>query len=304
MVVMLLRLLTFMIVGSVVGSALHAQESPRVTLNAGGVRSLPVKAERVRIVVPLVANALTTDEAIELIRERKETARQRVLTLNAIEDSLHFGSVAVEDSQPASGTNLTAIRMINGLGNNGVDVDELPVVITVRTDMIVDWRLPEADEEAVLSFVEQIVAQLKDPDITGKDERPEFSPKVEEALKAIRSQSTQYTYSSNRVNPDAIRYIFVSKLSEPLMQEAIKGAFDDAQRQVTAMANAAGLTSSTLVSINHSQSQRWSGQSIATTMGNRARPDMLIPHDDEVGAVFFGDLKYVAQVQLHYSLAP
>lgn len=271
-----------------------AQEPKRVTLNAIGETSVMVPAERLRVAIPLFAHALSSEDAIDVLRQRKTAAQERAIALGGIADSIRFGGIAIETNDPLRRGNFPVMP-----AGNDVEIDDLPTISTARADMVVDWKVPAADEEAVVSFAEMIVAELKNPDLTGKDERPEFSPRVEEYLKELQTQNMMYNQSGNRQDLQEIRYLFVATITPALIKGAVQGAFRDAQTKIDSMAQAGNIQNLSMNSLNTSSTRH-----VVTNygpMGQRTRKDLLVPRDNEVASMVAGEIQFSAQVQMNYT---
>lgn len=278
------------------------EKPQRTVLGASGTENVQIKPDKVRIAIPLYAHTLTAAESLELIRQRKETAKERVLSLSCIPQSIHFGSVTVEDGSGELKLNSSSIRMLGAMGND-IDVDDLPELTTVQVDMTADWNLPAgADEEAVLGIVEQIISDLKQQDITGKDDRPEFSPKVEEAVKQLRMQTRSYISNSGQNNLDEIRYAFLANPTAESQQQAMQGAFADAKHQVDAIAQAIGLKLGQPIMVNSSNSLRNNYSAVTHSYNGRTRVDILQPRNDEVLAPLYNGLELSARVQVQFAV--
>lgn len=278
------------------------KEATRTVLNASGTSSVQLKPEIVRIAIPLYAHTLTAAESLDLIRQRKESAKSRVQALSCIPDSIQFGSVTVESNDGDLKLNSSSIRMLGAMGND-IDVEELPVLTTARVDMTADWTLPAgADEEAVLGIVEQLVLELREQDVTGKEDRPEFSPKVEEAVKQLQMQTRSYISNANRNDLEEIRYAFVAIPTLERQQEAVRAAFADAKIQIDAMADAVGLTLRQPIMVSSSSSLRNNQSMVTHSYNGRNRVDILQAAEDEVLAPYFKELDLSARVQVQFSV--
>jgi hypothetical protein len=196
--------------------------------------------------------------------------------------------------------NSNGLRMLGDMGNQ-IDIDELPVLVTVRADMTADWLLPEgADEEAVVGIVEKIVADLTESDVTGKDDRPEFSPSVEEALDVLQNQSRAYVSSMNRNDLDKIRYAFVATLTQDAQNVAIRGAYDDAKSQIESLAAATGATVGKPMMVNSNSSLRYSSN-VSQSYNGRVHIDVLQARENEVLSSMYSELAFSARVQVQFS---
>jgi hypothetical protein len=285
---------------SMLAPAVAANPESVTTLSASGVYRIQLAPQRVRIAIPLYAQTLSANESLEMIRERKENAKQRVLALSCLPDTIRFGGLTVEDSSMDDHYSPSALRMLGARGQ-AIDVADLPVLVTVRADMTADWMLPEgADEEAIFGIVQRIVAELKMPDVTGKEDRPEFSPKIEEALSALQNQSRSYTTNINGANPDQIRYAFVAAVTAEDEQRVLGGAFKDAKSQIDALADAAGVEVGTPIMVNSSGNWNVNGNAIQRSYNGRSRPEILQAGDREVISPIISELEFLGRVQVQF----
>lgn len=278
----------------------QAQDAPRISLSASGEKSVALTPQHLRVSIPLFAHALSADEAIELLRTRKQAAQERCQVLGSLPDSLRFGGVAIESFDMSSNIRASVLQRMNAMGN-AIDVEELPQIVTARVDLVVDWKLPTSDEESLVSFAETIMAGLKDPDITGREQRPEFSPRVEEVMEQIRSQTMAYSGQVNRQGSDEIRYLFVATVTPEKMSEALAGAVLEAKTRIEALSKAAELKMIAMVSMS-SSTPRFVNTSYSP-MRDRARRDLLVPNDNEVMSAIPGEMEYTAQVQMQYTVS-
>ena len=285
---------------AIMASPSWGQEGTRVSINAPGNHVRSVRAERLRVAIPLFAHALTADEAIELLRSRKERAKERCQSLQADQESIQFSGLTVESFDLLRGNNFAVVQRMNG--NNGLDITDLPQLVTARVDMVVEWQLPSADDESRLALTEQIVSSLREPDLTGKDERPEFAPRVEEALESARTQSMMYSSRSGGVSQDEIRYVFVALITPETIQEGFKAAVEDAKTSVTAMATAAGMQLGQMVSVSSNQSYSSTSRSYSSVNGSRPRRDVLVARQNEVVGDAIDELEYATRVHLQYTV--
>jgi len=279
---------------------LAAQEPQRMTLSSPGQHAVMGEAEKLRVAIPLFAHALTADEAIETLRKRKQTARERCLTLQADPDSIEYSGVTVEHSELLQNNSYAMLQRINNRNGNQLDLDELPTLITARVDMVIDWTLPDTDEEALVAFAEYLLRELKTPDITGEQERPEFPARVEEALEAARTQAAVYSSRSNRPSLDEIRYAFVAKVTPEMIKTAHQKAFREAEASITAMAEAAGFQLEKMLSMSSNNST--SSTTYSSSANSRNRRDLLIAGDNEIIGTSASELPYSIRIHLQYSV--
>lgn len=279
-----------------------AEDTPRTVLSASGAFTTQLTPQRVRVAIPLYAHTLSSSDSLDLIRERKELAKQRVASLSCIADSIQFGGITVETSDADARLNSSSLRILGAMGND-LDMEDLPVLVTARVDMTADWSVPSgADEEAVLGIVERIVADLKQQDITGKEARPDFSPKVEEALKQLQTQARSYVSSMNRTNLDEIRYAFVASPEQDQQSVAMQGAFADAKEQIDAIALAMGVTVGSPSMVNSNSSLRNNTSTVTHSYNGRNRVDILQAKENEILSDLYTGLTLSARVQVQYSV--
>lgn len=280
---------------------LFAQETqPTVSLASPGYGTVSVSAERLRVAIPLFAHALTADEAIALLRDRKRVARERCVALQAEAESIRFTGMTIEKNHPLQGNSYSIVQRMNAMGNP-IDPEDIPVLVTARVDMTVDWALPKADGEGLVSLAEELTESLRDPDVTGKEDRPEFAPRVEEALEQLQSQVRSYS-SRNTGQQDEIRYAFVAEITPQVIGEAYKVATEDAKQAITAMAAAADLEVVRMTSM--SSNRQYYNQTSYSSSSSRSRPDVLRPSEQEVLASSVDDLAYTVRLHVQYAVRP
>jgi uncharacterized protein YggE len=281
-------------------SQLAAEENATTaTLTSPGYGQVAVTAERLRMAIPLFAHALTADEAIELLRTRKANARERCLALQAVAESIRFVGLSVESNDPVRGSNYSIVQRMNAMGNP-IDPDDIPSLVTARVDMTVDWVLPNGDGESLLALAEDLRESLRDPDVTGKDERPEFAPRIEEAIEAMQNQTRVYSSRGSRSQQEEIRYAFVAELTPQIVAAAYQQASDDARQAVEAMAAAAGLKLLRMTSMS-SNRQYSSSRSYSSSSG-RTRVDPLRADEKEVIGSSIDALEYSIRLHVQYAV--
>ena len=278
------------------------KESTRTVFNASGTSAAYLKPELVRIAIPLYAHTLTAAESLELIRQRKQAALSRVQALSCLPNSVQFGSVTVESNAGDLKLNASSMRMLGAMGND-VDIDDLPVLTTARVDMTADWTIPAgADEEAVLGIVEQLVQDLREQDVTGKEDRPEFSPKVEEAVKQLQMQTRTYISNTSRNDLEEIRYAFVATPTSEEQQEVVRDAFADAKFQIDAMTDVVGVTLNDLIMVSSTISLKNNQSMVTHSYNGRNRIDILQANEDEILAPYYKSLELSARVQVQFAV--
>jgi uncharacterized protein YggE len=227
-------------------------------LAVNGAHSLPIKPQKIRLTMNVVAEGKDPKDAIKRLAEQKDKVRKELVSMKADESSIEFKSAQIQMTTPGmpeqmkqyGGARAMRARIQQGgfPGNNKKkkaaddDEDEIPQIAIAQSAVKVEWQLPSTDLDALAILPKTLKDQVTQRDLEGKKNKLELDDdvkdKIEEMTAMFQEQMGYYSESGN--SEDAIQITFVAKVSPKDEAAGAKAAFDDAVAKAKQISEATG----------------------------------------------------------------
>ncbi len=228
-----------MILFALPGSAYSQATDGNVILTTGKA-SIEVPAERMLLVVDLIARNQDVREAVTSLQDRIEAAKAQVAALGANEDSVKIADPKIATAQSDAQQSLRA-QVLEGFNLAGRDLETtaLQPMVTVTARLTAEWDLSESDAIERLATVYQLQQQIKDAKLSGADENEELSEEELELLEEAQMMANDFF--SDEQKPGEPTFLFYTAIRQEQREAALKQAFESAKAQGVQLANAAGV---------------------------------------------------------------
>jgi|GEM_PF-5509483 len=210
------------------------------------------KPEFLRMTMTISSKGSDTRAAIESIRARKKEAAIKLEKLEALEDSIQFGPIAMGEKSGGGGPSMQQMRqmMAQNFGE-GEAAEKLLAVqppVSVSVSVTADWKMPEGDEEDLLVAIQELKDGITEADVAGTKTPDELTPEQQELAAELAETMSRYSYDEN-AEPGAPTFLFGRRFPQSDADQLMQLAFEDAKSKAGKLAAAASLELGSLVSL-------------------------------------------------------
>ena len=260
--------------------------SEGMTLNV--IRPIAIKPKTLRVVFQFKAEDATHDKAIEKISLHMKSIQTSLTELGAVASSFEFAEIETNPSSfsPYSVTQGQMDVRVNALPNafqavqiapampiNAVQAmpamritpaqrtepaRALPTFVIATSAVSADWNIEGKSPVEIAAMKPKLLAAIAKENLDGKNLAHKFTPEQEDEIFEItkidiRNGDTRSMFSSPVAAP---RSIFVGIVAESDNAEAMKTAFQSAEKMATQMAKAGNLKLGKIDSVSVAVSSR------------------------------------------------
>jgi len=277
-------------------SALNAtSRTEGLTLNIN--RPVLMKPRALRVVFQFKAEDATSDKAIEKITSHMKKIQTALTEIGATTGSLEFAEIETNPSNPipyagAQGQVAWAVNgaipnafqamqiapaipmqampavRLNAAIQRGEPSKPLPTFVIATSAVSVDWNIEGKSTVEIAGMKPKLLAAISKQNLDGKDLVHKFTPEQEDEIFEItkidiRNGDTRSLFN----NPvPAPRAFFIGFVAESDNAEAMKSAFQTAEKMATQLAKAGNLKLGKVESVNVSLSSRFTSASVSFPM--------------------------------------
>ncbi len=130
------------------------------------------------------------------------------------------------------------MAMMRGFGGEEGGMPAMPQMVSVKSVLLADWKLPAGDAELMLLFSERLQAKVSELDLTGEKDQAEMTPEQAEMMEEMASEMSMYM--SDREGAP-LRVVFYAVPTAEQIAAARAAAIASAKEEAAAIAVAAGV---------------------------------------------------------------
>ena len=210
-------------------------------VSAAGHVHLQRSPTHLRMYFQLAGKGKTLEEALAVLKERREAAAAQLEKLGVDKDAVVFAPAGVDDSAAAQQRKMEAMiaQRMGGRGKKSAKAAKPPVA--VASLLTATWPLAGDTPEKLLLAADGIREKVKAAELGGK-ETQKLSPEDQEVAEEMAGQAPNM-YGGNEeeaVKPGEPYFVFVAQLSPQDRAAALAEAFAKAKAQAAELAKAAG----------------------------------------------------------------
>ncbi len=247
------------LVFSTLGVSTSAWAQPGISQSSSGitataVESVPVKAQRLRLVMLLKAKGADPKSAIVALTEHKQRVQKELEAMKADKESIAFSASRLSGGTSAEAQRMQAMQMQMQMqmGNPAAAASKgtIPTVHTAICALKAEWPLPAGEGDALALLPATLNEQVKARDLAGDNNKPKLSKEAQEQLEELEGMVEQrFSYSSSDNDPTSKIY-FVASVPADAKQKATAAAFAKATKEVDALAQSTGQKRGKLLSLS------------------------------------------------------
>lgn len=191
---------------------------------------VPLKPEKLRLVMWVQAKGKDPKSAITALNEQKARVKKDLESMKADSESVQFSASRVASDE--NGNPQRAMMRMQMQGRPNAKAAKPPAVFLARCAVKAEWALPVSEGDALAILPANLLDQIKSRDLEGKNVKPMLDGDAQEQLDEMESMMQEQYYGSI---PDANgpRILFVARIPlevrERAFQSAFKSATEDAQ---------------------------------------------------------------------------
>lgn len=221
-------------------------------ITVAATESVPVKAERLQLVMIMKAKGADPKSAVMALSEHKQRVQKELEAMKAEKQSIEFTpSRLSNEGTEGNQMQQMQIRMQMQMGQPGAAVAKAPVptVHTAVCAMKAEWALPSSDGDALALLPATLKEQIKARDLAGENNKPKLSKAAQEQLEELEGMVAEsYSYSSS-AEQQSLTIQFVAAIPEDAKKKAIAAAFAKATKEADALAQSTGQKRGKLLSL-------------------------------------------------------
>ena len=217
-------------------------------ISATAIESVPVKPEKLRLLMLIKAQGSDAKSALASMNEHKEFVKKELEGMKADKDSIVFSPIRASTSDGDANGNSRRMmqmqmqmQMSGGRGGKATTPKPLPTVYTVTCTLKADWPLPVKEGDALALLPVTLKEQIKSRDIAGEKNKPKLGKAEQEQLEEMDAMmSEQYSYGSEQ-NGQGPSITFVATVPEDVQKKATAAAFKKAIKEIETASGATGV---------------------------------------------------------------
>ena len=210
----------------------------------------------------LTGKGKTLEEALAVLRERREAVAAQLAKLGVDRSALVFTPPGVDDSAGAQQRRME-VMIAQRMGGRNAKKARKPIKppVAVTTTLTANWPLAGDTTEKLLLAADTVREKVKAAELSGGKEVPKLSPEEQEVAEEMAAEIARNSGNDEeQAKPGEPHFLFLARLSPQERQAALAEAFAKAKVQAAELAKAAGTGLGSLTGL--------SGQGASGGMGN------------------------------------
>lgn len=219
-------------------------------ITVSATESVPVKAERLRLVMIMKAKGADPKSAVMALSEHKQRVQKELEAMKAEKQSIEFTPSRLSSDGNES-NQMQQMQMRMQMGQPGAAVAKVapPTVHTAVCAMKAEWALPSSDGDALALLPATLKEQIKARDLAGENNKPKLSKAAQEQLEELEGMVAESYSYSNSSEQQSLTIQFVAAIPEDAKKKAISAAFAKATKEADALAQSTGQKRGKLLSL-------------------------------------------------------
>jgi uncharacterized protein YggE len=230
----------FILNAACLNSAARADESG--TVESTGTAKLEAAPTLMRVKVGINAQGPNVREALATLKDLREVANDKLRTLGAKAESIHFSdpTVGKAGNPQAQMQAMIQQRLRGGRSKKAA----APTTVTVSTTLSAEWPLAGGTPEAVLIAAGELREKIKAADLASAKSPKAQSAEEEELAEEAATMAPQMYMSDGSEGqpaaPGTPGFTFVAQITEQQRAKLLAEAFEHARQDASRLAAAAG----------------------------------------------------------------
>jgi hypothetical protein len=271
-----------LIVASLETPRLQGQFQVAGPITGQGQVDLKKQPQKLRVYVNVLAKGKTLREALDKLREQKQTARRYLELFGAPPDSVRFGEPQIETEK--NDARHQQMRMMMAMRNQAAGQGTKPKTkeppsIMVSCSLSTEIPLKPANAEELLLAAHALEERIKAADLGGTKGLKQASAQDEELAQEQAAMFGDPSLDEGRKPGDPI-FTYICKITDEERTKAMARAFAEAKSEAILLARAANVELGRLASIVDTSSQEAFGEEGVFMRSGRA-----FIYDQRTGAV-------------------
>ena len=207
-------------------------------INGAATESVPLKPEKLRLVMWVQAKGKDPKSAITALNEQKARVKKDLESMKADSESVQFSASRVASDE--TGNQQRALMRMQMQGRPNAKAAKPPAVFLARSAVKAEWALPVSEGDALAILPANLLDQIKSRDLEGKNVKPMLDGDAQEQLDEMESMMQEQYYGSN---PDANgpRILFVARIPSDVREKAFQNAFKNATEDAQMLSKASSI---------------------------------------------------------------
>jgi uncharacterized protein YggE len=211
------------------------------TISASGAVALKQPPMAIRMNVELLGKGKMLQEAINDLKDRRESVVTQLLKLKAVKESISSSSPTLTDpkSQQQRELEMMMAQRAAAAGKKAAKGANVPETFAVSAVLTAEWLLEEKTPEYALIACQSLNQKIKAANVFPVKEDEKLSPEEEEVAKEMAEMmAARGQGESLRGQPT---FVFVARITPAEREKAMAKAFAKAKTQAESLAKAAGV---------------------------------------------------------------
>jgi uncharacterized protein YggE len=206
-----------------------------------GMASVKRQPTILRMHLVLTAKGKTAEEAVAVLKARRQTAIAELVKLGADKKSIQPGSLSVSATENRRRQQLQAmIRQRMRQGGAAGKTPKIPESVNVAATLTADWPITVKDPEELFLTVQDLQRKVKTAKLGTGKEAEKLSPEEEELAEEMRADTSYSPYGEDESEPNTPMFFYVAKITEEDRSKATAEAVAKAKADAQRLAQAAG----------------------------------------------------------------
>jgi uncharacterized protein YggE len=194
-----------------------------------------------RMNLMLTAKGKTAEEAVAVLKARRQTATAELVKLGADKKSIQVSNLSVSAAENQRRRQVQMmIRQRMQAGGGAAKLPKLPEVVNVVAMLTAEWPITAKDPEELFLTVQQLQGKVKGAKLAGGKEAEKLSPEEEELAEEMKGEMGYYG-GEEEFDPSTPMFSYVAKITEEDRTKAMAEAFQKAKADAQRIAAAAGV---------------------------------------------------------------
>lgn len=222
----------------------QVQTEPAVT--GDGSVTVTLQPEVMRLRIDLLAKGKDLKEAMTKLKERRETARKKIIEMGASEKTIDIAAASLSAGKTDERRQMEMMVRARMAGRKADKEKEAkPQPVTVSATLTAEWPIKTQDNDELLLMAQELQEKIKAADLAGLKDMEAKSTEEEEEEEAESPEEVLYS-GDQGPKPGEPAFVFVARIPADRLDKATAEAFEKARAKALRLAKAAGVLTGNL----------------------------------------------------------